>query len=110
MIILYFIFLILILTWAIVATFYALKFAKIIIVLEDDIAETVEVHEQAVETFNRILSMQLFFDSPEVKVIVSEALDDIKMAKIALQKVIKNFTARSKQNYIRYEYSNSDQE
>lgn len=96
--------------WGIVGTFFSIKLAKIILLLEDDITEAIEVHEQATETLTKILTMQLFFDSQEVKMIVAEAMEDIKMAKISLQKVIKNFTARSKQNYIKYEYINNERQ
>lgn len=96
--------------WGLVGTFFCIKLAKIILLLEDDISEAIEVHEQASETLTKILSMQLFFDSQEVKTIVVEAMEDIKMARISLQKIIKNFTARSKQNYIKYEYVNNERQ
>jgi len=87
--------------WAGLATFYAYRWAQIILLLEDDLSEAVEVHERSLIVFERILNMPLFFDSPEVKPILQEALGDVKMCKLATQKLVTNFTARSKQRYVR---------
>ncbi len=84
-------------------SFYVIKLAKIIFMFEDDLAETIQVHERSMTTFDKILKMPLFFDSPEVRSVLTEALEDIKMCKLATQKVITNFTRRSKQKYIRVE-------
>ena len=83
--------------------FFAIRWAKIIMLLEDDLAEAVEVHERSVATLERVLATPLFFDSPEVKPMLTEALADIKVCKIATQKLVRSFTQRSKQKYVRIE-------
>jgi hypothetical protein len=44
--------------------------------------------------------MRLFFDSPDVKPILVEAMNDIKLCKLATQKLIQKFTQRSRQKYV----------
>lgn len=79
---------------------FAFRWAKIIFILEDDFTEALKVHERSLETFDNVLSMQMFFDSPKVRETVIEALEDIKMCRIATQKLVQKFTERSKQKYI----------
>ena len=83
-----------------IAVFYMLRFANIVLVLETDLSEAIEVHERSVETFDKILGMQLFFDSPDVRPILIEAQNDIKMCKFVTQKIIQKFIQRSKQKYV----------
>jgi hypothetical protein len=85
----------------IVVVFYALRWARIIFVLEDDLEETIEIHQRTVNVLENILKMQMFFDSPEVKAVVTETLESVKMCQLATQRLIQNFTQRSKQKYIR---------
>ena len=86
-----------------IVSFFAVRWAKIIFILEDDLTEAIQIHERTVQVFEELLKMQLFFDSPEVKVVVNEALDSVKTCQLATQKLIQNFTQRSKQKYIRIE-------
>jgi hypothetical protein len=81
--------------------FYALRWARIIFVLEDDLEEAIEIHQRTVNVLENILKMQMFFDSPEVKAVVTETLESVKMCQLATQRLIQNFTQRSKQKYIR---------
>lgn len=84
-----------------VVSFYAIRWAKIIFILEDDLSEAIEVHERTVVTLEAILKTPMFFDSPEIKAAVNESLENVKMCQTATQKLIQNFTQRSKQRYIR---------
>ena len=84
-----------------VVSFYAIRWAKIIFILEDDLSEAIEVHERTVATLEAILKTPMFFDSPEIKAAVNESLENVKMCQTATQKLIQNFTQRSKQRYIR---------
>lgn len=84
-----------------VVTFYAIRWARIIFVLEDDLAEAIEVHERTVATLEGIIKAPMFFDSPDIKAAVNEALDNVKVCQTATHKLIQNFTQRSKQRYIR---------
>ncbi|MEI6484553.1 MAG: hypothetical protein WCO62_14160, partial [Betaproteobacteria bacterium] len=53
----------------IVIVFYALRWARIIFILEDDLEEAIEIHQRTVNVLDNILKMQMFFDSPEVKTV-----------------------------------------
>lgn len=87
--------------------FYAIRWARIIFILEDDLEEAILVHQRTIEVFDSLLNMQMFFDSPDVKSAAVNALENVKMCQIATQRLIYNFTQRSKQKYIR-ETENED--
>ena len=92
----------LLLTGALVfVIYYALRWARIIFILEDDLGDAIEIHERTIETLETIQKTPMFFDSPELQVAVKEALDNVKICQIATQKLIHSFTQRSKQKYIR---------
>lgn len=90
--------------------FYAIRWARIIFVLEDDLTEAIDVHERTVVVFENLLKAQVFFDSPEIKAKYDEALQDVRMCQIATQKLIQNFTQRSKQRYVRLVNENEEDE
>jgi hypothetical protein len=79
-------------------------------ILEDDFSEAVEVHERSILTFDKLLSMPLLSDSPAVKAVIVEALDDVKMCKMATQQLISKFTSRSKQKYVLIKESKEPEE
>lgn len=90
------------LTGALVFVIYhALRWAKVIFLLEDDLGEAIEIHERTVETLEAIIKTPMFFDSPELQSAVRESLENVKVCQIATQKLINSFTQRSKQKYIR---------
>lgn len=82
-------------------TFYAVRWAKIIFILEDDLAEAIEIHERTVKALEAIAKTPMFFDNPQIKAAVDEAMENVKMCQTATHKLIQNFTQRSKQRYIR---------
>lgn len=84
-----------------VVTFYAVRWAKIIFILEDDLAEAIEVHERTAKALEAIIKTPMFFDNPQVKATVDEAMENVKMCQTATHKLIQNFTQRSKQRYVR---------
>lgn len=86
-----------------VVSFFALRWAKIIFVLEDDLEETIRVHERTVTVLENIHKTPMYFDSLEVRNAVAEAMEDVKLCQTATQKLIQNFTQRSKQRYVRLE-------
>jgi hypothetical protein len=92
-----------------VVSFYAIRWAKIIFILEDDLSEAIEVHERTVATLEAILKTPMFFDSPEIKAAVNESLENVKVCQTATQKLIQNFTQRSKQRYIRLIENDEDE-
>lgn len=90
-------------------TYHALRWAKIIFVLEDDLSEAIDVHERTVATLEALLKVPMFFDSPEVKLAVDESLQNVRLCQLATQRVVQHFTQRSKQHYIRIEQDNEEE-
>lgn len=88
------------LVWAVAATFYLWKFARIIMILETDFSEVSETLQDAEKTMENCLDLPMFFDSPSVQKATSEALDSIRVAKVAVAGMVRKFTERSKQKYI----------
>jgi hypothetical protein len=93
-----------------VTIYYAFRFAKIIFLVEDDLSVSLETLDQCVESFDKILSMKLFFDSPDVRPVLTEAMYEIKTSKLAVQNIIAKFTEKSKQKYVRLELDESDED
>lgn len=81
--------------------YHALRWAKVIFLLEDDLSEAIEIHERTANTLEVIQKTPMFFDSPELQSAVKEALENVKICQIATQRLINSFTQRSKQKYIR---------
>jgi hypothetical protein len=88
------------LAWAVLATFFLWKFARIILILENDFSDATETLQNAEQTLNACLKLPMFFDSPQVQRATMEALDEIRTSKIAIAGLIRKFTQRSKQKYI----------
>ena len=85
----------------ITVSFFAIRWAKIIFILEDDLEEAILIHQRTIEVLQHLLTMPMFFDSPEVKAVVVDAMESVKICQIATHKLINNFTQRSKQKYVR---------
>ncbi len=81
-------------------SFHAYRWARVIFILEDKYSEALEVHERTLVTFDKILTMQMFFDSPSVKQIVMEVMEDVKDCKNATQSIAYTLTQHSKKKYI----------
>lgn len=79
---------------------YLYKFAKIILILEDDLSKAIESLEDVEASMQNIISMKLFFDDPQVQALVSHVMDSVRMAKFSVNKMIKTFTERSKQKFV----------
>ena len=54
--------------------FYLIRFARIIMIIEDDFSDAIEALEDTEKTLEKILAMRLFFDSKEVQIVVKEAM------------------------------------
>ena len=80
--------------------FYLIRFARIIMIIEDDFSDAIEALEDTEKTLEKILGMRLFFDSKEVQMVVQEAMSEDKNNKIAVTRVALKFVDRSKQKYI----------
>lgn len=96
-----YVFLILLLVILGITIYYALRWAQIIFILEDDLTEAIEIHERTVQTLEALRKTPLFSDSAEAMAAVKEAMENVKVCQTATQKLIHNFTQRSKQRYVR---------
>jgi len=55
-----------------VSLYYNFKFAKIILTLEDGIEESLDIFDARYESMSKILDTPIFFDSLEVRQVVSD--------------------------------------
>ena len=85
---------------SIYVTYKAYHWARIVMIVEDDLSDAIQTLNDTEETMNKLLSMQLFFDSPEVKMMVEASLSEVKMAKFEVNKVTQKFVQKSKQKYV----------
>lgn len=95
--------------WAVTATFYLWKFARIILILENDFSDVTESLQDAEKTMTTCLELPMFFDSPDVQRATMEALDSIRTAKVGVAGMVRKFTQRSKQKYIEVVESAKDE-
>ncbi|NBP56841.1 hypothetical protein EBU71_10005 [bacterium] len=79
--------------------FYLIRFARIIMIIEDDFSDAIEALEDTEKTLEKILGMRLFFDSKEVQLVVKEAMAEVKNNKMSINRVALKFVERSKQKY-----------
>jgi hypothetical protein len=87
------------------------KFAKIIMVFEDDLQDAIDATEQTGAALEGLLKKPMFFDSPEVKKEVEESLEAVRYMQLQIQGLANRLTERSKQKYMRIEEDNtSDKE
>ena len=82
-----------------VAIFYIIRFARIIMIIEDDFSDAIEALEDTEKALEKILGMRLFFDSKEVQLVVQEAMSEVKKNKMSVNRVALKFVDRSKQKY-----------
>lgn len=82
-----------------VSIFYLIRFARIIMIIEDDFSDAVEALDDTEKTLEKILGMRLFFDSKEVQMVVQEAMSEVKNNKMSINRVALKFVERSKQKY-----------
>lgn len=74
-------------------------FATIIMAFEDDLSESIETFENAKESLNGIIELKMFFDNNEIQLLISRALESIKLAERQIGKTVKKFTDRSKKKF-----------
>jgi hypothetical protein len=82
-----------------VSIYYIIRFARIIMIIEDDFSDAIEALEDTEKTLEKILGMRLFFDSKEVQLVVQEAMSEVKKSKMSVNRVALKFVERSKQKY-----------
>ena len=57
------------------SVFYCIKFALIIIKMQETIEESLDVIDQKYSNISKILEIPIFFDSPEIKSVLRELED-----------------------------------
>ena len=82
-----------------ISIYYLIRFARIIMIIEDDFSDAIEALEDTEKTLEKILGMRLFFDSKEVQIVVQEAMAEVKKSKMSVNRVALKFVDRSKQKY-----------
>ena len=80
--------------------FYLFRFARIILIIEDDFSDAVEVFVNAEEQLTKILEMKLFFDSKDVQIVVHQVMNDVRENKAAMNHMAMRFVERSKKKYV----------
>lgn len=93
-----------------VEAYYLFKFSRIILAIEDDLADAIETFENTQKSIEKILKMQLFFESKEVKYVVEQTLQGIKISQMALVQLINNFTKLSRQKYELVRINNAEED
>lgn len=58
-----------------VSLYYNYKFAKIIMRFEDSIAESLDKLDEKYTSISKILEIPLFFDSPQIRKVISDIKD-----------------------------------
>lgn len=81
------------------SAYYLIRFARIILSIEDSLNGGLETLETIDKSLENLLKMQLFFESKEVQAAVRSALDDVKLSRMAVTTIIRDFTRLSKQKY-----------
>lgn len=84
------------------SVFYLLRFARIILVIEDDFSDAVEVFSNTEELLVKILEMKLFFDSKDVQITVHQVMNEVRANKAVVNRMALRFVERSKQKYVSY--------
>jgi len=83
-----------------VSLYFLWKFVKIVMIFEDDLSAAIDALNSVEDTIDSILNMQLFFDSPEVRQVAQGILEEIRLCRAAIGKIVQRFTARSKQQFV----------
>ena len=65
-------FLLIFLFWAVIVSFYAIKFALIIIQTQESVEESLDLLDESYGKINEILQRPLFYDSAEVRQVLLE--------------------------------------
>jgi hypothetical protein len=86
---------------------YMLKFANIIMMLEDDLSDASETHRRASEALQNFSELQIYTDSPEIAKKLQQCREELQMGSIEIDKLATTLTSRSKQKYIRFEETSS---
>jgi hypothetical protein len=84
----------------VVSLFFLYRMVRIIMILEDDFSDAIDSLDRLKESTDSLLKMQMFFDNKEVKASVNGMLEDLKMARMDLNAIIRKFIDRSRNKYV----------
>lgn len=76
------------------------QFARVIMVVEDELSEALETLEDVDESLEGFLSFKLFFDNDELQRIVADAKKDVDLARVSVSRLIGRFVEFSKEKFI----------
>jgi len=82
---------------------YMLKFASIIMMLEDDLSDAADTHKRTSDVLERFAELQIYTDSPEIAKKLQQCREELQLSALATDKLVNTLTARSKHKYIRFE-------
>lgn len=82
-----------------ILAFYLKKFATIIMICEDDYGATIDTLLKTEKSIEKILSLELFFDSIEIKRSVENILDEVRANRIEIIQAAERFVEKSQQKY-----------
>lgn len=68
--------------------YYNLKFARIIIRMEDEIGDCLDILDDKYRSLSKVLEIPIFFDSPQVR----QVIEDIKTARGSLLQIANKLT------------------
>jgi len=83
-----------------VSLFYLIRFARIILILEDDFSDAIEAFVNTEEQLSKISEMKLFFDSKDIQAVVHQVMNDVRENKTIINRMAMRFVERSKQKYV----------
>lgn len=72
-----------------ISSYFCLKFALLILGIQESVEECVEIMDERYESIDQILSRPLFYDSQEVR----QVLEDIKKSRNAIFNVAKSLSS-----------------
>ena len=76
--------------YGVVASYFCIKFAMIVLRVQDELQNSLAVIDEKYESISEILSRPLFFDSPEVR----QVLRDIESTRDSLERVASKLTSK----------------
>jgi hypothetical protein len=74
-------------------------FASIIMAYEQDLSDSISAVDNVEKSLDGIIALKMFFDSKDIQILIKDAMDSIKLAKLQIGKISKRFTDRSKHKY-----------
>ena len=70
-------------------SFYCIKFAILIINLQEGIEDSLNIIDEKYESLNKILEIPVFYDSPEIKKVISD-LEETRLALLYIANLMTN--------------------